>query len=256
MDTYYYMLTNVNRAKYYVYNRTRYYRDVTVSIPSTGDWVAWQSQSGYNDDGNFRAKYWYGGNNNPIRQINTNGTSYTPNDNFRGLNNNHMYVIQITAASNQFALGNPNLDNNYQSKDHVVSPAFMIASQLGAVIPFDDDSRYQNYNNKYGAQAAAWHCGRYMEVGTDVTDILKVTYSVAEDNARKSANGDPKAKYRSMAARHKNLFRKPIVRKIMRYELGRKIMFFFFGKKKDKPLAFPTHSGNSVTYSDAAVRLL
>ena len=72
-----------------------------------------------------------------------------------------------------------------------------------------------------------------MEVGTDVTDILKVTYSVAEDNARKSANGDPKAKYRSMAARHKNLFRKPIVRKIMRYEFGRKIMFFFFGKKKD-----------------------
>jgi len=80
-----------------------------------------------------------------------------------------------------------------------------------------------------------------MEVGTDVTDILKVTYSVAEDNVRKSANGDPKAKYRSMAARHKNLFRKPIVRKIMRYEFGRKIMFFFFGKKKDKPLAFPTH---------------
>lgn len=80
-----------------------------------------------------------------------------------------MYVIQITAASNQFALGNPNLDNNYQSKDHVVSPAFMIASQLGAVQRFDNNYSYPNYNDKNGAQAAAWHCGRYMEVGTDGT---------------------------------------------------------------------------------------
>lgn len=168
-DTYYYMLTNVNRAKYYVYNRTRYYRDVTVSIPSTGNWVAWQSQSGTNTDGNFTAKYWYGGNNNPIRQINTDGTSYTTNSQMRDLNNNHMYVIQITAASNQFALGNPNLDNNYQSEDHVVSPAFMIASQLGAVSRFNNDNTYQYYNYKNGAQAAAWHCGRYMEVGTDGT---------------------------------------------------------------------------------------
>ena len=167
LNTYYYMLNDVNRAKYYVYNRTRYYRDVT--IPSTGNWVAWQSQSGYNTDGNFTAKYWYGGNNNPIRQIDTNGTSSSPNNQMSGLNNNHMYVIQITAASNQFALGNPNLDNNYQSKDHVVSPAFMIASQLGAVQPFDNNDRYPNYNNKNGAQAAAWHCGRYMEVGTDGT---------------------------------------------------------------------------------------
>lgn len=80
-----------------------------------------------------------------------------------------------------------------------------------------------------------------MEVGTDVTDILKVTYSVAEDNARKSKGADPDAKYKSMAQRHQKIFRKPIVRKIMRHKLGRKILFLFFGKKKDKPLSFPTH---------------
>lgn len=80
-----------------------------------------------------------------------------------------------------------------------------------------------------------------MEVGTDVTDILKVTYSVIEDNARKSNGADPEAKYKAMAARHQKIFRKPIVRKIMKYKLGRKIMFLFFGKKKDKPLAFPNH---------------
>lgn len=80
-----------------------------------------------------------------------------------------------------------------------------------------------------------------MEVGTDVTDILKVTYSAVEDNTRKSKNGDPDAKYKSMAQRHQKIFKKPIVRKIMKHKLGRKIMFLFFGKKKDKPLSFPTH---------------
>ena len=42
-----------------------------------------------------------------------------------------------------------------------------------------------------------------------------------------------------MANRKPNLFKKPIVRKIMRYKIGRKIMFFFFGRKKDNPKAFP-----------------
>lgn len=73
----------------------------------------------------------------------------------------------------------------------------------------------------------------------DVTDVLHITYAVEEDNARK--NGDPNAKYTSMKARHKNLFKHPLVKKIMRYEWGRKLMFFFFGKKKDNPRTFPTH---------------
>ena len=74
----------------------------------------------------------------------------------------------------------------------------------------------------------------------DVTDVLHITYAVEEDNARK--NGDPNAKYTSMKARHKKLFKHPLVKKIMRYEWGRKLMFFFFGKKKDNPRTFPTHS--------------
>lgn len=78
------------------------------------------------------------------------------------------------------------------------------------------------------------------EEGNDVTDLLGVTYAVEEDNVRKS-NGDPDAKYKSMAARHQKIFKKPWARWMMRRKWGRKIMFFFFGKKKDKPLAFPTH---------------
>lgn len=75
--------------------------------------------------------------------------------------------------------------------------------------------------------------------GTDVTDILGIKYSVQEDNARKS-NGDPNAKYKSMAARHKKIFKKKWARWMMRRSWGRKVMFFFFGKKKDNPRGFPT----------------
>jgi hypothetical protein len=68
-----------------------------------------------------------------------------------------MYVIQITSTSDKYALGRPVLDGNYQSQDKVASPAFMIASQLGAVSTTDDPI------------VASTHCGTYMEVGTDGT---------------------------------------------------------------------------------------
>nr|DAF80751.1 MAG TPA: putative RNA ligase [Bacteriophage sp.] len=77
------------------------------------------------------------------------------------------------------------------------------------------------------------------DVNTDVTDKLKVTYAVEEDNTRKG-NGDPNAKYKSMAARHQKIFKQKWARWMMRRSWGRKIMFFFFGKKKDNPRGFPT----------------
>lgn len=76
------------------------------------------------------------------------------------------------------------------------------------------------------------------EENVDVTELLGVTYSVEEDNARK--NGDPNAKYKAMAARKPHIFKKPWARWMMRRGWGRKIMFFFFGKKKDNPRGFPT----------------
>jgi hypothetical protein len=77
-----------------------------------------------------------------------------------------------------------------------------------------------------------------VDVNTDVTDILKITYAVEEDNVRK--NGDPNAKYKAMASRRPNIFKKPWARWMMRRAWGRKAMFFFFGKKKDNPRGFPT----------------
>lgn len=78
-----------------------------------------------------------------------------------------------------------------------------------------------------------------VDVNTDVTDTLKVVYSVEEDNARKKT--DPNAKYKAMASRKPNIFKKPWARWMMRREWGRRVMFLFFGRKKDKPLSFPTH---------------
>lgn len=78
-----------------------------------------------------------------------------------------------------------------------------------------------------------------LEVGTDVTELLGITYSVQEDNIRKSKNGDPNAKYKSMAARHKELFKKKPFRWLMKRNWGRKLLFFFFGRKKDNPKIFP-----------------
>ena len=78
-----------------------------------------------------------------------------------------------------------------------------------------------------------------LSIGDDVTELLGVTYSVQEDNIRKSKNGDPNAKYKSMAARHQKIFKSKPVRWLMKKSWGRKLLFFFFGKKKDNPKVFP-----------------
>lgn len=77
------------------------------------------------------------------------------------------------------------------------------------------------------------------KIGDDVTEALKITYASEEDAARKTNKVDPNAKYKAMANRRPKLFSKPIVRKIMRYSIGRKIMFMLFGRKKDNPKKFP-----------------
>ena len=76
------------------------------------------------------------------------------------------------------------------------------------------------------------------DVNTDVTELLNVTYAEAEDNVRK-AKSDPDAKYKAMASRKPNIFKKPWARWMMKRKWGRKVMFLFFGRKKDNPRGFP-----------------
>ena len=76
------------------------------------------------------------------------------------------------------------------------------------------------------------------EVHEDVTKLLGITYYVAEDNARK-AKSNPNAKYNNMAARHKNLAKKPWFKWLMKRMWGRKLLFVFLGRKKDNPKKWP-----------------
>ena len=71
-----------------------------------------------------------------------------------------------------------------------------------------------------------------------LTKELGVTYADAEDNQRKAPSAD---KYKKMAQRHPNIFKKPWARWLMKREWGRKLMFVFFGKKKDKKNGWPSH---------------
>lgn len=76
-------------------------------------------------------------------------------------------------------------------------------------------------------------------IGDDVSKDLKITYSSEEDVKRKSNSIDPNAKFKSMAARHKNLAKKKWFRWLMKRECGKKLLFFFLGKKRDNPKEFP-----------------
>lgn len=71
-----------------------------------------------------------------------------------------------------------------------------------------------------------------------LTKDLEVTYAVAEDNKRKANSLD---KYKKMAQRHPALFKKKFVKWLMKRDWGKKFLFFFFGKKKDKKTGFPSH---------------
>lgn len=80
-----------------------------------------------------------------------------------GKSNNRMYVVQLTNISqnSSYKIGHvTNIDpDTKQSQEDVVSPAFMLASQLGTVKAFSDDEGVKASN----------HCDKYVEVRTDGT---------------------------------------------------------------------------------------
>ena len=169
-----YRWTNYHRSKYKKthYYRTRYYRMTTVTTPETGNWVDWdrdhnnsgtakwvvRSSDPLYTDTRFHAHVWSDADGH-VHEINStnNNMATQGNQTGSGHTNNHMYVVQISATSDKYVLGKPILGNPgpNQSMDEVVSPAFMIASQLGVV------------STGWDPASAAEHCSRYLEVGTD-----------------------------------------------------------------------------------------
>ncbi len=69
-----------------------------------------------------------------------------------------------------------------------------------------------------------------------LTKKLGVIYAVDEDNARKAASAD---KYKKMAQRNGKLFSHQPFRWLMRKEWGKKLLFLFFGRKRDKKNGWP-----------------
>ncbi len=190
-----YIYSNYYTVSYaHTYSYTQY--SLTVEMTSTGNWVDWDRDAGvtynqanvkYNRASIFTAKVFNEGDSRiyaiePVRSGTYNNYSYTyrmatsqygngyntyteggnygqDGGNMTNLTNNHMYVIQISSTSEGYIMGRPILGNpnQYLSQDDVVSPAFMIASQLGAVSTTNSNT------------TAAEHCRRYMEVAADGT---------------------------------------------------------------------------------------
>lgn len=138
------------------------------STKSIEGWIDWQEdQKAHKDkktasDGNFHAKVKIG---TKIYEYNDNrnyGYYYADYDSYAtsGRDNNQMYVVQITSTNqtnSDYKIGHvTNINPNTKlSEENVVSPAFMLASQLGTVSTF---SKGVNASN---------HCDKYVEVGTD-----------------------------------------------------------------------------------------
>lgn len=99
----------------------------------------------YDYDGGYEAKYYE---NSYIR-------SFYDDTSFDNLKNNRMYIIQVSSTKDsKYNIAHPNIDKSTgYTNDEVVSPAFMIASQLGAV-------KSANFTQS----KAKTHCETYREV--------------------------------------------------------------------------------------------
>lgn len=86
-----------------------------------------------------------------------------------------------------------------------------------------------------GFEDFGWEKDAY-KLGDFLTQKLKVTYAVEEDNVRKASSVD---KYKKMAQRHGKLFSHQPFRWLMRRAWGKKILFLFFGKTSDKKTGWP-----------------
>lgn len=112
---------------------------------------------------------------------------------------------------------------------------------MGLLMSLDNFSN-TDWGKGLQKKAIEWNLANFDEKAEVrfLTQMLKVTYAVAADNKRKGGD-DVSKKYQSMAARHKNLFKKKHIRWLMRREWGRRLLYLFFGSAKKDVKSFPTH---------------
>ena len=103
---------------------------------------------------------------------NTSGDSATLAKTAIAAKNRQMYILQLSETSADYTIGRPLMNESYMSDDEVVSPAFMIASQLGFLntdmVPLKQpDGKPDLSSSKYAKYWAAAHCASYLEVDTN-----------------------------------------------------------------------------------------
>lgn len=126
---------------------------------SNGGWSRAYRETGFfnskvavsTNDG-YSIRYYY---------YNDNSTTVTTTT-IASLNNPRMYHVHVTATSSKYTVGKPRLDSDGFTESSLensklVSPSFMIASQLGATMAPDG-----------GVTQAKQHCKEYVEVTKDV----------------------------------------------------------------------------------------
>lgn len=146
------------------YDRRGKYTGTTVGIDWQEDRTLHSKEKG-SEDAHFNAKvkeegdyYIYEYYDKEVRG----GYQATKKRSSTGKSNNRMYVVQITNTpqNSKYKIGHvTNIDKNTKlSSEDVVSPAFMLASQLGTVTAFTDENDGKN---------ASEHCDKYIEVRKD-----------------------------------------------------------------------------------------
>lgn len=141
----------------------------------------------------------------------------------------------IMVRKDQFKIGDKAIYFEIDSKvpekepfDFLASKHYKIKTQKyfkGAVISQGLLMSFKDFN---------WDTNKY-EVGTPLTDVLGVVYSVADDNKRKITVN----KYARMKQRNSKLFNKyKWLNKLYNKTWGKKILFFFLGNRRDAKAAF------------------
>lgn len=156
------------------------------STKSIDGWIDWQTdQEAHSDkkksyDSNFKAKVKIG---TKIYEYNDYYSYYYgyyyakyDQDATSGQDNNQMYVVQITSTnqtSSDYKIGHvTNINEKTKlSPENVVSPAFMLASQLGTVSTFGKGVNASNHCDKYvevrkdGKKYTGWRLPTAAEIG-------------------------------------------------------------------------------------------
>lgn len=159
----------------------RNYRWVNYDVDKTGTHTFRVASQGNNTTSNapFRPKY-VGGDGKLYYMTPSNTSTGGQVVAGTGLGQNpRMFVIQTSSTSSAYVMGRPNIESDGLSHDRVFSPAFMIASQLGATgtMPSPTSSTSASVATYFGTQFVSsadglkrWeakHCETYLEVGQD-----------------------------------------------------------------------------------------